>query len=648
MIPNAFRHQHPPILDQEVLDYLPDASLLAVVIRSPLAIAGAIESTPIFHEYGQLYQDASKDLQLPGGANLWEVETWAGFGIDISAPAGAALWIEDEAVGVFFVTLSDAQLFLHSAQELALANGIPAPVLSPLGSGELLAFGSAAHAALVRRGTMGALVVSENESDLGKAVTRLAGLTSSESLRHSARVAHAFAGLDFGEDLAGFIAFDNIARLLTAELKESSLGERYVEDVTRLESSIEAAKSENRSAESRAEIDRLEAELETRLRGLNQYEMRKSAQARIAGELLAPLGTIAFAVDLDGKSTRARLSIRARPESLPARLLAAEPQPLRLPRELTEAPLVLLGAQVSSEASRQLLDLFLQLKGETRASSFAALKSELGVDLLPALALVQGEVSAALTLDRDSYERAQGDPEAIADALGMHILLGLSDTATARKLLLQAASSKALRTYARGSGDSLTLEFPGPGTRRLRLEIIDEYLQLRSIDATSAPTHVALATEQPLGGTPALLFLDPTFLDWYLLGSEPRSYPDYYGPMGAPGSESAQKRLSAINEESAALRTRLQLLLSESFLAGARGIGQLTISVQADGDGVAALATLTGQAANLGRALQVWFEIIEPALSSARLGARAEREEIEAAMQRLEEERWRILEGGGP
>jgi len=650
-LPAEFGGQQPIALSSPVLGLLPDTVMAAVVATSPMRFIAATDAVEILKEYKESFAEANLPLTASQDTRLLQPSTWHNLGIDTDGSVGAAVMLENRLVALLFATLSDSEKFLKAIPEIAATVGLGDASIASMGERFIVRFSQKPGFALVVQRQALLLVTCERSSDLEPALKRILGSAQAPSLAQSARVAKAFSGLDYGDDVAGFVALDTIAAALKKDRLKNSGDDYLSSEVERLEAKVETAKA---SGVPQVDIDEIETSLSEVLRQYNRFSLRQSAEARFSDDVMGTLGTIGFGIDLDGRKAGLRVKIQATPGSLATRLLAPGGGPLELPRRLQEAPLWMLAAHTNKAAMLELFTLILNMDGESALSLAADVKEEFGIPLEKLLGAIEGEVSAALTvnLERLTPDGAAGSP---ADAFGLHILVELRDPAAVQQLLDQVATASTWRKYKVQEGEVTALEIPSFNKRLLRVHVKDRYLEVVSKGPPSNPP-VWSDRESSLtqsASNLALLVLDPMALQWLVLeqgGEMTAEYAYLEGPQATASNEPNPKRAARLKDlgtQLAALGRERQVLRTTSMRKSSAALGRAVVVARPDAArSLAIFGSLVGTARNLGRGLQAVVETIEPDLESLRTGEKSERIRLNKKIYELRNEQWKLRMSG--
>ncbi len=639
-LPAEFRGQTPALAETAILELLPDSIMALAVARSPLQLASATDVLEVLREYKEFFADTNVALSTDGAARLLAPTTWSHLGIDASAPIGAGVTVEKRLVGFFLVTLSDAEKFTQSLPDVANAVGLGEVLLSARGNARIAHFSKAMGVAVVVHAKAAILVLCDRRSDLGAALDTLVGASDTIDLATSGRIAKHFSEFSYGEDIAGFVAFDTImAKLLERENRRHSGDSYWAQQVEEIETKLEEAKSSGSGEE---DIQRLEGALRSALDEYNRSAVREAAERHFTKDVVAPLGTVAFGVDLDGPRTGLRLRFQPTPGSIASRLLASGAGPLQLPTRLRESPLWMLAANVDKKAAVELLTALFGMDGVTKSSFGRDLKRTTNVDLEEFLRIVGGEVSGAFTVDTETLSSATSTEEA-ANAFGVHVLVEFRDPAAARVLLNRAAQS-GLQQYRVGEGDNLALELPSWSSRPIRIELNGRYLEARSV-GEGATTEIWHDHETALvhsANAMAVALFDPMFIQW-MLAADYAGHMHYLEGPAAPKTPKEQARLVELATKIEALTKQRDAARAAQSLESRVEFGRITVIAQReDKERIALIGALVGSATHLARGMQAIAEVLEPALVHARTGNNSELQNLTKEIQKLRSEQWEL------
>lgn len=633
-MPKAFAGQRAAIEGAEILRYLPDSTIGAVVVRSPKTLESALSANDIFSEYREPYVEVVAQLTKIAGSNLLKPENLGSIGIDAEKPAGMAVLLKTREMVVFFATLNDPLLFQKSIERVVPTLNIGQLVVQPGKAVTILRLQRDPEIACVIAGTTAMLIVSNRLKDREALLAWLRN-GSEPSLAESGRVKRSFQGLNFGEDAAGFLALDSLIDSIASQSNDED-DNYFLTKANRLETEIETAKSEG-AGQNR--IDTLETELEKTLQWHEEQQLRRSTEEQLFAQIFAPLGTLAIGIDLDGPQSRLHLQVQALQGSLPARLLARPSRPITLPSRLGAQPLLLLAGHTQPSAMNELLNLALRADGVTRKGAFKEIQTETGLDLEEGIALLEGELGGAITLNKENLI-GNSEQKAVENSIGMHLLARVRDPGRAQDYLNAAAKLPDFSKFAKQEAKGATLMVPGPwGNRLIRIEVIDEFLQAKSVDDEAAVAWLPSEAERLADEHSSALFsFDPVLFTWMTMSSF-RRYRDY-GMHQHSASDKKPDRYQEILKRQAIVREKLHELELQSILGQGKLVGRLTVSAQVRSDRLSIIGGLFGEAANLGRSAQSYIESLEPELQGLRLDTTSEFLKLRLELDKLREERW--------
>jgi hypothetical protein len=636
-----FRGQVPALSDASILGFLPDTTVGAWFVRSPRELEASLEFTAILSEYKEFYAELLPMVSGPAGINFLVPSTWPIFGVDPNRSAGVALLVGDSAVGVFFVSLANKELFKTSLDLLGAYTKIGPVVPASAGESTIYVFQGFDEVAIVVRGDIAMLVIPDRDRDLEAQVLAVAGTGSQPTLASSGRIAKTFAGFDHGKDMAGFLAFDTIAAKLMAERDESNSVIEIEAQAEQLRIQIAEAKAENQSKE---DIARLERFLMTTMQSLPGLRRKADGELALVNDVLGAIGTVAVGVELDGKTTRLRAQFSPRPKSIPSKILQPASRPFALPGRLQESPLFLLGLHLDIDVASKVFDLIVAADGEARQSISDELMSKIGVSLDEIISLFDGELSGALTVNTAGHVVPGSHYSRAKDAMGIHLMGHLRDVNSAQVLFEKVCSQRALAGFVVERDGGKALEVESFNKRKLRIQISGDYLQAISVGPEDASRKLSTSERGLLEGptSQGVMVLDPALMIRTLSNADRRAY--NYEPRPHEG-KAARARAKPIRKELGALYEKRSALQSAAYGGNENKSARFVATGHAYGNGYAVLARLEGSSKNLGRSIQSMFEAAVPEIRSARIGGNTELDAIEAQIQKLEEALWQALDG---
>ncbi len=614
-LPAEFRGQQPALSNAAVIGFLPDTTLGALFLANPQEADASLEFSAILSEYTELNEIIKRRLTTKSGASLLAPKTWSGLGVAPDRPAGLAMLRGPGVVGVFFATLSDKALFRRSLDLLGEQWQLGAIVAASAGESTIYVFQESSDFALVVRGEVVMVVVPARSRDLEKQVLAVAGATTQATLASTGRIAKAFAGFDFGSDMAAFVSFDQIAS-------------KFLDQMDRID-----------------QLDQMD-----RVSG-SEREKEGAAARRLIQDLFGGVGTIAVGVELAGGTTRLRMQLSPLVESLAAKLLApARLGPARLGpamRKLSlswlrETPLFALGGHLNTGAAIEIFDLFLQADGKPRERFSAEAEKELGVPLDEILALFDGEVAGALTMEARDIDATAAASHAQDKLLGLGLRAHLADPKQARAVFDRICASRKMPPCVAGAGGEKAVVVPGFNRRPIRIEIAGEYLEAISEGGTGFAPHWTKSENELLEYSASLghMVVDPVLLFWSL-----RSNNRHYAFQPPPDEEpAATASAKPIRDELAELYRKRDSFYSAQFVESQKSVGRVAASARSYGNGIALLMNLQGTSKNLGRSFQTLVELVTPEVRTMRKATGLELEAVEGRIENLEQSLWTALE----
>tara|TARA_R110002096_G_scaffold436057_1_gene666556 strand:+ start:19626 stop:21650 length:2025 start_codon:yes stop_codon:yes gene_type:complete len=642
-LPAEFRGQVSALQNSGVLGMLPETTMAAIVGKSPSHLASSLQFATILREYPAYFSEVNVDLNAAKTASLFDPPTWANIGIDVDAPFGAALVVHKRAVGLFFASLRHTETFLTNVAFAAEALRLGEVRTSTVAERHVLRFGSDDNVAIVVAAKSAILVVADRAADVDTVLAELLGSSDTPTLAQSGRLATSFTGFDYGEDIAGFIAFDTLAARIGEDQNRNSSDSYWLEQLETMEARVEEAKAQ---AKPQSEIDELEAKLATVLEQYNGRTLQESAEAHFTGSMLGRLGSMAFGIDLGGATTGVRLRVTPAPKSIADRLFVSGGGPLKSPKHLQEEPLWMLAGHVDRLAALEVFKTFINMEGETLGQLTTHAKEELQLDLNACLGLLGGEMSGAFTFNRDMLVSGKTTKDTM-DAFGMHVMLEVRDEAAARALLLQAMQSPALQEYVSGTGDSAVLEIESFNNRPIRITIADGFLDARSVGPKQSTSpwrdheRASMGSAQNL----ALLVVDPLLVPWLLFSGSTSASRESHSSNSRANAE-LDAKLEEVEAKIDELRNQQGTLRNAAILKGGKALGRLVVTARSEPSGsLAIIGSLVGAASNLGRGVQVVAESFAPEFQELRTGKPSPLQTIKAELHTLQAERlklWRL------
>ncbi len=628
---NAFSQQAPAFRDSELLRYLPKSTVAAVVAASPIALSTALESTSIFKEYPKVFASLKKDFALPGGANLALPETWAKAGIAANAQSAIAMKVVDSGAIVYVsVTVSNASLL--QATLLAIPQLAPGSASTHSGtSGEItqIQWQNLDNTAVVFRGQVATLIWAKSAEQLAPALKELSTVSEAESFSHTLSP---YASFDFGQDVAGFVAFPALTESIRQDLRRDR-GESYSQkQINDLEQKIERALAEG----DQEKVAEMQEELEESMRWNRRDQLDRSGEIRSIAQYLAPLSTMPFGIHLDGPVSKFRTQLVPDPKSDFATLFSNTVRPFALIDRLHNRPLFLAAGHFNTSSALRMIEPLLYFAGMSEKGLSRVVENEIGVDLDTLMAHLEGEMSFAFVKGRDSTAQQ-------TFVIRPHALLRLKDPVSTQTLLDSICSRPAVKEFAVKYEGKWALELPSiADNSKFRIAIHGDYLEAKDI-VTEPQERTWNTQEKDLLQSPsnrAVMVFDPRLMALTLFRGYERGDAHYLGESELSAAMQAKKK--ALEEELDALsRQRTEQQVSY-VTKGSKAFGALLFTAQNHKDGYAILGGLYGQSPHLGRGVQSFIEAVSPEAEHMRLGKETEREILRAKLDALQDKIYQL------
>ncbi|HWN71995.1 MAG TPA: hypothetical protein VNM90_30355 [Haliangium sp.] len=616
--PPAYRGQTPVLLTAGAVAMLPADTWFVLAGASPRVLAAELRWPEVLRGHAKLHELLSAGARAITGADVVDPDNLDEIGLDPAGAVGLALFAGDrEAAGVLFARVSDRarlQAFLDRALAPALGG------LEPRAVGQATALYPAREEelALVLRGDFVFVLVVEDEQDRARLVDALATSAPEKSLAADPAMLAAMKRLDFGAEIAGYLAMHHVGDRMLRELDRGAERTRgYLQEFARTtEAEIASAESGGASAE---EVAELRARLAEQEQWMEQAERSTAATRRLVGEIVQPLGGIGLGAGIDGPDLRVRVALEPRAGSLPARLLRHGGRPLGILRALDQAPVFALGGHGEPGALVELVERSAEISGTGMDELGAAVRALAGVDLeQEVIPLFDGEIAVAVTGDR---ERLFAGGSSRGDAIGVSAVAGLRDPARAQALLDRLSALPALAAVGANRPAGRGLVVPGWDGKQIYIDVAGEHL-IVSTDREAAARMTAgagsladrltgeaqaLLRAQPWDG---LLFLDVgAMLGMTWSGTADPPPPVANQPDGAQSEKNAalQRELAAIEAELTSLQAEVETAMRQRALATTRPLGAMLLVAHAGDRGMAIFGGQLTSAPPLSDAVLGWI-----------------------------------------
>jgi hypothetical protein len=661
--PPAYRGQTPVLLTAGALAMLPADTWFVLAGASPAALAAELRWPEVLDGHGALRERLSAGARAIAGADVVDPDNLDEIGLDPAGAFGLALFAGDrDAAGALFARVSD-RARLQAFLDRALAPALGGLASSAMGKATVLYPVREQELALVLRGDFVFVLVVQDAQDLALLVEGLATRARDRSLAADAEMVTAMKRLDFGAEVAGYLAMHHLGDRMLRELDRGVESRRgALQELTRTtEAEIAAAESSGADAEV---IAALRDRLAMQKRWTEEDERASAITRRVVGELVQPLAGIGLGAGIDGRDLRVRVALQPRTGSLPARLLRHGGQPLAILRAVDQAPLVALSGRGEPGAAVELVALMGTVSGTGLDELGAAMRAVAGVDLeQEVIPLLDGELAVALTGDRERLF-AEG---ASAGAIGVSVVAGLRDPARAQALLDRVSAHPALAALGAERPAGRGLVVPGWDENRVHIDVAGEHLVVSTdgeAAARVAAGNGASLADRLAGEAQALLAAQPWdglflfdiggMLATTWSGSSiapPPVLPDQLDSSRPEQNAALLRELAALDAELTPLQAEVETATRRGALATTRPLGNALLVAHAGDGGVTILGGLFTSAPHLSDALMGWImgwlELSGAGDIAGDVALAAKKERL----HQLHERRWGILmelQGGPP
>ncbi len=553
------------------LSYLRRETHIAVVARSPRALDSALGWNELC------------SLVVGDDALLSDLDALARAGIDVERPFGwAALDLRTHTFAVF-ATVADRDALSAVLRERAAARNTPLAETAAGSATIYLPKGDDEHAAVLRGDQLFLLSSAGARSVRDLSAVRVATTDQSDSLAEDLSFRHGAGHLGFGRDVAGVVALDRVAVAMVEAGDPTA--DKIAAAARAIQARLDAARKQRaRSADLRA--------LKQQADWVGALQRANQSRTRLWTEVAAPLGSVAFGIELEPDGVRVKLISTPSERSLPGELLLSSAEPTRMFDRFAAHPLIAAALRGPRRAVLELVDLWLG----TRGVDAAGLAKRVGLDFERDIApLLTGEIGLAITSDA----AAESDLESLRAGLDVDLTLGLKDPARMEKVLSELAARPDLeKTVDRTSG-APRLELSWPGFKPLHVGLAGATLLSTTdttlfdrvpgrskegafVDALQNPALRKLLSEQR---SPLVVLLDGAVLPG-LLGSDaapvkPRIAIALPAPDAAtPAQAELAERIARLDAEIEEMRARQRGERLERQVALGRRLGTFAFLAQ--------------------------------------------------------------------
>ncbi|WP_045119224.1 hypothetical protein [Haliangium ochraceum] len=631
VIPAGFGDGAPLLATAEVVAAVPRDTWLLVAAKSPRALAEQLDWPALLAPYGDLAAQLRAGLEHSVGVGELSPEALRELGIDPAGAFGVAGFVAEQAAGALFARVHD-----RARLEAFLGNSL-GPLLGEhtwqdQGDARVLLLSSVPLAFVIRDRLVFGLV-AENPADRERLAGTLAALAPGDALAAEPEFRAAMARLDFGSDVAAYLAVHRLAdRLLTRMEQNRDTVAAYIgQHVDNTQAELQRAEASGSSEDVLSRLrERLAEAQHTQREIVESFERTR----RLLAELAVPLGGVGVGAVIEPGGVRVRVAARPQPGSLPARLIRPSGRPLGLLRALRETPVLALGSRGEAHTWLSLYRLAQPESGDADSAQRRLLRALTGVDIERDLVpLLDGELGLAVTAERERLLAGEGS---VVSLLGLCMVAGLADAEGARALLERVAARPTMAALAVERPTGTGLAVPVWGETRLFIDIAGDYL-VAATDPEAAARVLGAPAELPadaLGARGSALLeagpWDALFaLDIASLAAITWADVDMAEVMlPRPENDTGPlvRELSAIDAELRALERELALARRARVQDAARRLGRLLLVARAglaparDGDG-ASLGLFGGQFVDDGsprEIVQALLELLVPELAEAR------------------------------
>ncbi len=604
-LPSEFSQQTPTFANSEALQYLPDTVSLLLLSKSPLELARTLESSTIFKEYPSFSRSVS-ELGLASGASMPLPETWEKAGIAADKPAGVAIEFDD---GVFvtyiFVTVDDAELTRETLRTIPSPSLAQIRELGTLGSGHYSATWKEAPAVSVevRGHTLFFILDKGPAREAGSTRTVTSANNAAELIRKEG-----IGNFDFGQKLSGLVVFPQLSAAVARDLGDSQY---YDDKLEQLDQGVDAAMDEGRDDD----VILLKEQLQEAHKWQQRRQLAQAGEELAIRRYLAPLALAPFGIDLDGATTRMRAQLTPKPGSHLSELFTANTTALALPGRLQASPIFMVSGHFNPNTLLSMIEPILFFQSTTLRQLKADVAKYSGTSFESVISLLDGELSGALTLD---LTKTDASPD---EKLGLHILVHLRDPAAMQKIVDTLSKRAELARFTQIVDGRVVLDMPSPWNTgpSVRLQVVDNYLELRSRRENTKPASFFSVQEQALmaqTANRAIMIVDPVLLALTVLaGSMDMSVDDVSNL-----SKAENEKLASLQAKQEKVQKEYHIALWGHLAQTSNAFGRLVVTAQNQDKGYAILAGLFGKSANLGRSIQMLIETAEPDIRLDRSG----------------------------
>lgn len=403
------------------LELVPARARAMIMARSPQRLAQIVERERFAGSFPAEYAEMVEDMKRDLGLDLLDPAALTTIGIDVTAPIGvASLSFDDDA----FVCFGGAG---NPAALVELFERLTKKPLKPQVLGQAELYHLHEDMTLVLRHGMFALVIVEDhrpgQPDYAQEVARI---DPAQSLAHATSMERAHLGLPQDADVRALL---DVAGIVRDELDRAR--QRDQESLGETNRRLGEARQRGASAE---EIASLQQQVQAEQEFANRRQRERQVAELLLARTVGAVEGIGLAIDADARrGLLGRIHVALTPDAMFRQLLVESEEPPAVLRALGDDPQLVVSAQVDPGVAIELLAQTALASGSSYAEINDEVLRDLRVDFDRAVRpLLDGRatfvLTAASTIDA-------GRPDAVQEAMGGILALGVNDEAKARALL---------------------------------------------------------------------------------------------------------------------------------------------------------------------------------------------------------------------
>jgi hypothetical protein len=406
------------------LELVPARARAMIMAKSPQRLAQIWERERFAGSFPAEYAELVGDMKREVGLDLLDPAALTTIGIDVTAPVGAAVLSFDDDAFVFFGGTGNPTALVELFERL-----MKKP-LRPEALGEAKLYAINEDLTLVLRHGMFALVfVEDHRSGQPDYAQEVARIDPAQSLAHATTMERAHLGMPQDADVRGLL---DVAGIMRDELEISR--RRDQESAGEINRRLAEARQRGASPE---EI----AGLQQQVQAQQDFVTRRQRERQVAELLLArtigAIEGIGLAVDADqSRGLLGRIHVALEPDAVFRELLVESAESPTALRALGDEPQLVLSGQVDPGVAMELFAQAALAAGTSYADINDEMLRDLHVDFDRAVRpLLDGRASFVLTAASTIDPKR---PDAVEEAMGGILAIGVKDEVKARALLDQA------------------------------------------------------------------------------------------------------------------------------------------------------------------------------------------------------------------